>query len=47
MRFGDAVTLDLLGRFDLTSLDRVDRGDESGVEIERRRIGVSGDVLRT
>jgi phosphate-selective porin len=45
VRFGDAVTLDVLGRFDLTALNHIDRSEESGFEIERRRIGVSGDVL--
>jgi phosphate-selective porin len=45
VRIGDAVTLDLLGRFDLTSVDSDGRDDEPGVEIERRRIGVSGAIF--
>ena len=40
-----AVTLDLRGRFDLATMNRVDRGEGSGVEIERRRIGVSGAIF--
>ncbi len=45
VRLGGAVTLDLLGRFDLTSVDSVGRDDDPGVEIERRRVGVSGAVF--
>ncbi len=45
VRFGNVATLELLGRFDVTTVERLDRANDAGAEIERRRIGVSGAIF--
>ena len=42
---GEAVTVDLLGRFEVTSIEHVDRPGSSDIGIERSRVGLAGEIL--
>ena len=44
-RLGEAVTVDLLGRFEVTSIEHVERAGSSDIGIERSRIGLAGEIF--